>query len=299
MARNDDSTISPTPGVGLTVREFVAQIERNVYVKLRVGMPAKVLRWRGPIASGAKSKPAMVDVQPEFIFSLSINGPNELTAEEKASGWTLLQEAGGWLKQKPIPEITNVPVHYSGQADMMVRGPIAVGEVGWLKFADRSIDKWIQSGGPIDPGFRQYHELTDAIFEPGLRYGKVAKPIADGRVTVGPEDDSAGFDYFTEPSASAAPGDIALRTSGSTATVDAATEIKIGLAATLAAIRTGDPVNPGVNMATWALAVETAINAILPGTFTPLNSFATTVAVPANSGRFGTCGTGSAKVKIE
>jgi hypothetical protein len=48
-------------------------------------------------------------------------------------------------------------------------------------------------------------------------------------------------------------------------------------------------------MIAWASIVETAINVLAPGTFTPANSFATTVA--ANG--FGSIASGSAKVFAE
>lgn len=69
--------------------------------------------------------------------------------------------------------------------------------------------------------------------------------------------------------------------------------------ATLAATRQTDPVNPGVPFGVWAGIVEAVINGLAPGTFTPANNFAATVATPANSGNFGAVGTGSAVVKIK
>jgi phage gp45-like len=80
-------------------------------------------------------------------------------------------------------------------------------------------------------------------------------------------------------------------------TVDG-TEVNIGAAATKAAARSDDPVNPGAPMGAWALVVETAINILAPGTFVA-NTFALTVAAPPSSGNFATIGTGSTTVKIK
>jgi len=40
------------PGIGITYAEYAKIIELNTNINLRVGMPAHVLRWRGPIAAG-------------------------------------------------------------------------------------------------------------------------------------------------------------------------------------------------------------------------------------------------------
>lgn len=296
-----DRSVLAVPPQGLTPAEFAKWIVREVMINLRVGMPAEVVSWSAPVAAGASnSTPALVKVQPHFIFSVAINSPDELTDEERAKGWTLLQEQDGYLKQKALPQISNVPVHYPGTAGMLVRGPLKAGEVGWIKFADRSIDKWTKRGGPVDPGFdSHYHQLSDAIFEPGLRYGRVSPSIPTDKHVIGPETGSAGLE-FDDVEGGALPN-ARLYTTGDELTIDAAQLIKIGEAATVAqdAIRRGDPVNPGAAMSAWALVVETFANSQVPGTFTPANSFATTVATPANSGRFGACGTGSQLVKIE
>jgi len=295
--QKDRGTLAVLPH-GITLAEFARWIERDTMIKLRVGMPAEVLAWRGPVAAGVKSKPALVDVQPHYVFSVAINSPDELTAEEEADGWTLLEEPDGYVKQRPLRVIRNVRVHYPGHKGVRARGPLKPGEVGWLKFADRSLDKWTQVGGPVDPGFSQYHDLTDAVFEPGLRYGQIAVSIDETKHVIGPEDGSAGLS-FDDVENGQLPN-VELSTTGESLTLGAATRINIGTGATelLDAMRKGDPVNPGANMSAWAAAVELAINTIIPGTFTPANSFATTVAIPANSGRFGACGTGSQLVKI-
>jgi hypothetical protein len=56
-----------------------------------------------------------------------------------------------------------------------------------------------------------------------------------------------------------------------------------------AVARATDPVGPGDPMSVWAGIVETAINVLAPGTFTPLNNFETVGAVP---GGFGTIAAG-------
>jgi hypothetical protein len=63
-----------------------------------------------------------------------------------------------------------------------------------------------------------------------------------------------------------------------TLVVDGGQTIKLGDAtATLGVARLTDPVGPTPAMAAWGLVIETFINGLVPGTFTPANSFAGTV----------------------
>ena len=71
----------------------------------------------------------------------------------------------------PAPIITSVPVVWptanAGQA--FLRMPLAVGDTGLLVFGDRSLDLWLKGiGAPVNPKDSRTHDLTDAIFVPGL-----------------------------------------------------------------------------------------------------------------------------------
>jgi hypothetical protein len=282
MARYDTDTLAPTPGVGTTVAEFAKLIERNVMINLRAGFPGEVIAWRAPVSAGPKSKPAMVDVKPHFVFAIAINVPEECTDEEKAQGWTVAQENGGWVKKKALPNISNVPVHYPGSSGIQARSELKVGECGWVKISDRSLDRWTQTGGPVDPVFTQFHDLTDAVFEPGLRYGMIARTIRAGVSTIGPEDDSAGLDFDD------ATKDIALRTTGAKAVIEAATEIDLGEGAVLGNARLNDKTTADTNMTIFIAAVV-AQSAVLAG-------LGFGVAAPAPSD-FGFISQASTKVK--
>ena len=286
----DRDSLAVIPGIGITYAEFAKIIELNTNINLRVGMPAHVLRWRAPIAAGNKSKPAMVDVQPHFIATIAINSPDELTEEEIAAGWILLEEESGYAKQRALPPISNVPVHYSGSAGMLNRGKLRAGEVGWLKFADRSIDKWTQVGGPIDPGFQQFHDLSDAIFDPGLRFGKAALSVDDTKWVCGPEDGSAGLE-IDDVVAPLLPN-IAVRTAGDTATVEAATSVLLGAVATLGVARLTDDVAASGAMVTFMAAVVTALNVIAA-------AVPVVIATPIPPTTIGQISSASTKVKAE
>lgn len=141
--------------------------------------------------------------------------------------------------------------------------PIAPGCTGLLVVLDRSKDRWMDRTTPVavDPVKSSLHSLADCIFIPGLtdRAHRYAQP-ADATATV--LEDSL---------------------------------IKLGRAALKGAARLDDAVSPKAAMLAWASTVETAINALAPGTFIPgVNSFATTVA-----NAFASITEASTKVQVE
>lgn len=78
------------------------------------------------------------------------------------------------------PDIHGVPVAFPGAGDFSVTWPLAVGDTGMIFFSDRSMDEWKSVGGTdSEPQDLRRHNLTDAIFVPGLRSFAEAVP-ADG-----------------------------------------------------------------------------------------------------------------------
>lgn len=68
-----------------------------------------------------------------------------------------------------MPAIQNVPVSMPMGADYSIKLPVAAGDTGHLVFADRSLDAWLAGGGEIvDPQDSRQHDISDAIFVPGL-----------------------------------------------------------------------------------------------------------------------------------
>lgn len=80
-----------------------------------------------------------------------------------------------------IPVIQNVPVVHPRGADFWIKLPIAVGGLGTILFAERSIDSWKVKGLLTDPQDSRRHDLSDAIFFPGLY------PMSD--LVIGAADD--------------------------------------------------------------------------------------------------------------
>lgn len=78
-----------------------------------------------------------------------------------------------------LPVVHNVPVSMPMGADWYIKVPVAVGDTGYAVFSDRSLDVWKASqGGIVDPQDARQHDITDAVFVPGLV--PTAKQTKDG-----------------------------------------------------------------------------------------------------------------------
>jgi hypothetical protein len=65
--------------------------------------------------------------------------------------------------------IQKVPVVMPQGQLYSVKYPLSVGDTGMCIFSDRSLDVWLAgSGGIVDPADSRQHDISDAIFVPGL-----------------------------------------------------------------------------------------------------------------------------------
>lgn len=110
-------------------------IDSKLY-DMKVAMPAKVLKYN--------HEKGLVDVQP----CLKKTYPD------------------GEVLDPAI--IYNVPVQMPRSGKAWVHIPIKKGDYVQLHFQDRSIDKWISSGGVLDPEDTRKHDASDAVAVPGL-----------------------------------------------------------------------------------------------------------------------------------
>jgi len=158
--------------------------------------------------------------------------------------------------------LPSCPVVFPRTAAGYITFPIAPGDSGQVIVNDRDIGPWSVTGKPSTPNRLNPNDITDAVFYPGLHAD--TDPIEPG----------TGHDQTDV---------VVAGTNG----------VKLGgKDAALGVARTSDGVSPDAAMTAWALAVETAINALAPLTFTPANSFAGTVA-----NAFANISGGSSKVK--
>lgn len=88
-----------------------------------------------------------------------------------------------------FPVIPNVAVYHPQGGGAYIHMPVAKGDTGWLVFADKSIDEWLSGDGRIvDPKDTRYHNLSDAVFYPGIN------PFAKG---IAGTDDSIKINFGT------------------------------------------------------------------------------------------------------
>jgi hypothetical protein len=104
--------------------------------KLRVHLPCQIIKVRGN---------QLVDVQP--------------TIQTRYKDGTVVN----------LPPIQNVTVKMPMGVGWSIKFPIKVGDTGDLIFSDRSLQNWAAGdGGIVDPQDDRMHDLTDAVFTPGM-----------------------------------------------------------------------------------------------------------------------------------
>lgn len=67
-----------------------------------------------------------------------------------------------------LPIIQNVPVIMPNGFAYSIRVPVKVGDTGLAMCSERSMDVWKLKGGEVDPQDSRLHNLSDAVFIPGL-----------------------------------------------------------------------------------------------------------------------------------
>ncbi|MEL0577073.1 Gp138 family membrane-puncturing spike protein [Pectobacterium punjabense] len=75
-----------------------------------------------------------------------------------------------------LPLLVNVPVKFSGSADWVVFHELPAGTEGYINFSQRSVDAWLDMGGPVPPTGPEMFSASDAFFSPGYRSLKTAIP---------------------------------------------------------------------------------------------------------------------------
>ncbi|KAK1548664.1 hypothetical protein Q3G72_022997 [Acer saccharum] len=120
-----------------TLEDIILQGMDQGALRLRVALPAKVL---------AVTAEQTVDVQPLFQTRFLGKLPQDMA------------------------NLRAVPVVMPRGADYRISMPVAVGDTGLCVFLDRNMDTFMASNGtqPVDPQDNRAHDLSDAVFFPGL-----------------------------------------------------------------------------------------------------------------------------------
>ena len=141
---NSVSYNNETPNLANTIKMIIDEAMLSVHTWL----PAQVTQVLGN---------QKVNIQP--LLQIRVLNPNISPTTPN----TVLQN---------LPIIQNVMVQTPMGANYYIKTPIAVGDYGIALFCERAIDNWSniqQNSSPIvDPGDNRTHNLTDAIFIPGL-----------------------------------------------------------------------------------------------------------------------------------
>ena len=92
----------------------------------------------------------------------------------------------GTSQTGPLPVIPSVPVCFPGSGGWRVTFPVSKGDTGLLIVCSRSIDRWLSEGGSVDPRDDRTHDLSDAVFVPGLTdFAHPIDPFKSDRMTLG------------------------------------------------------------------------------------------------------------------
>ena len=82
---------------------------------------------------------------------------------------------------KALPQLLDVPVAFYGAGGYVITHKPQAGDVCLLIANDRSLSRWKQSGGVVDPGERRRHNLTDSVAYFGLNhFAQAYQGIKDG-----------------------------------------------------------------------------------------------------------------------
>ncbi len=157
--------------------------------ELHTAMPARVERY--------DSANQRADVKPVFLRVFLDEDGNEQTYE--------------------YPIVTDVPVHFPRGGGAFIHLPISVGDLVLLVFAQRSLDRYLETDGKqiIDTQDARRHHISDAVAFAGLATSKNKVSVSTAAdLIIGLEDGSGelhvqpgGKFYFRAKGGAATPAD--------------------------------------------------------------------------------------------
>lgn len=79
-----------------------------------------------------------------------------------------IEQLNGIIKKQTLPLIENVPVIFPRSGEYAITFPLNKGDTGLLVFSDRCIDNFVIEGNIQNQAIKRMHDLSDAMFIPGL-----------------------------------------------------------------------------------------------------------------------------------
>jgi len=131
-----------------TLAKNMKQTSEAAALNLWVHLPGEIVRY--------DSSKMLADVQPQF--------------KRKYKDGTVTD----------MPIIYNVPVAHPRAGSAFIHLPLKKGDNVLLMIADRSMEKWLSSGGKVDTEDARNHDLSDAIAYPGLYPFNNNVPVSNG-----------------------------------------------------------------------------------------------------------------------
>lgn len=123
-----------------TFGQVIDRLRETTKAQIRVALPCKVLLY-DPVTQ-------TVDVQPLIDDRI--------------------QQEDGTFTALPFPVLPHVPVAFPAGGGFRLTFPLQLGDTGQVLFNDLSIDTWQNQGGHAQAPDGRRHDISDAVFYPGL-----------------------------------------------------------------------------------------------------------------------------------
>lgn len=146
--------------------EVMALWEDRISRRIRVCLPVEVLSY--------DNKAQTVTVKPQIQD-------------------TYLDQ-NGVVQAEVLQALSNVPVQFARGGKLRITFPVVANDTGIIVMADRSLDAWLTASSPTDtaPLDARRHNLSDAIYIPGVNVSGQAWTAADPDVITIGDDTQAG-----------------------------------------------------------------------------------------------------------
>lgn len=85
-----------------------------------------------------------------------------------------------------LPVVKDVPVAFPGAGAWRLTFPLAVGDTVLIVWTMASLERWLRTGGLVEPGDPRHHSASDAIVYPGVRdYAHALSGVSSSSLVLG------------------------------------------------------------------------------------------------------------------